>query len=549
MVMVNTTLKEMNAILRKSLSRKDYEELCLRYGIDLEGGGEYLNFDMSSDRVELSSKYSVAFLLGQLLGIKVHRSETVSSKSADITINSTYRPFVNVLYVKLDGRLGERMADLLMIQEKLDKVAGRDRKLAAIGMFDYSMIKFPIKYLEVKTEDVSFAPLGSDEEKTYKQILEDTEKGRQYGHLLDDKPIVWRQEDGKIFALPPVINAGFASLTEDTKSILVDITGTDHDSVNSLTKALMFNLQFFGAVSVMKPKYSNANITTNLKFKATSFVLSENEASRLLGVELSLKDIKSILSSLDYAVESAADGLAVTPPYYRQDITHQVDIVDDIMRVYGVDKIKADDNRVYTSGKFLQNAQAIELMRDVLIGFGYQELDLNIFTNEMYQFKKTGIDPSNYASFLGTKSAESTMARLNITPEALRFVSNNLHKRFPQKLFDIGFVVSKADTDVDFANKLRLCILSCGADTNISEIVVMLEKIINEAVGAGKVRLSDEKDLDGLSKMVIKGRGGVVYYGDVNIGALGEVHPRVLNEFGIELPVAFAEIHLDGLGL
>ncbi len=549
MVMINTTIKEMNALLRKNLNRDDYNELCFKYGIDLEGDGEYLNFDMSSDRIELCSKYSVAFLLGQLLGIKVRKSDAVTSKHADITIRNTERPFVNVLYVKLNSVLGGGVDELITIQDKLDKAAGRDRKLAAVGMFDHTKIKFPIEYSEAGKNEVKFAPLGSHGEKTYEQILEDTDKGRHYGHLLGKKPVVWRQKDGKIFALPPLINAGFASITEETKSIVVDITGTDRSSVNSLTKALIFNLQFFGEVSVLKPKYVDPKNDTHIDFKPERFFLYEKDVSELLGVEIPLKNVKDILMRFDYQIETMQGGLMVVPPYYRQDMIHQVDIVDDVLRAYGVNNIKTDDRRTYTPGRLLPNAAAIELIRDSIIGFGYQELDLNVFTNETYQFKKTGINPVDYASFLGTKSSESTMARSNIVPEALRFISNNLHKRFPQKIFDVGFVVSKADTDVNFVDKARLCMLSCGAEANMSEMVVMLEKLLNEAVGVGKLRLSDENDLDGLAKMIIKGRGGIIYYADKKIGVLGEIHPRVLNEFGIELPAAFAEVYMDELGL
>ncbi|MCL5009822.1 MAG: phenylalanine--tRNA ligase subunit beta [Candidatus Parvarchaeota archaeon] len=547
MVMINTTISEMNSILRKKLLRKDYEEVCLRYGIDLSGSGEYLNFEMSSDRMELISKYSVGFLLGQLLSVNVHRYETVTAKRADITINETHRPFVNLLHVKLNGKAGDVMDELITIQDKFDKTIGRDRRVAAIGMFDYAKLKFPLKYLEIDGKDVSFVPLNYSDKKTYKEILDETDKGRQYGHLLGSKPTAWVQKGGDIFALPPIVNADFSSLSSDSKTILIDVTGTDKDVVNALTKALIFNMQFFGEVSVLKPDYSSKRIETGIDFKQVPLFLKEKGIKDVLGVEISSGDIKSTLSRLGYQVSTVNGGLYATPPFYRGDVIHQVDVIDDIMRVYGLDKIKPDFSRKYTPGATLPGSQIIEIIRDTLVGMGYQELDLNIMTNESYQFNKTGINASDYASFVDTKNADATMVRINITPEALHFVSNNLHKKFPQKVFDIGFIVSKANTDVNFANEERLCLLSCGADSNMSEMIVALEKVIHEAVGDKGMRLEDSGDMEGFSKTVIKGRAGVVYYDGKKIGVLGEVHPRVLNEFGIELPASFAEIYLDKL--
>ncbi len=550
MVMINTTITEMNAILKKKLSRKDFESLCFRYGIDVEGGGEYLNFEVTSDRVEIISKFSVAHLLGQLLGVNLHRTEAVRYKKLEVAVKKTHRPFVNLLYVKLDEPAGKNLAELLTMQDKFDKTVGRNRNSAAIGLFDFSKLKFPIVYEQTEPSKVSFVPLGLSSEKNYSEIILETEKGRSYRELLEDKPIVWKQKGSEIFAMPPIINADFSSVTKDTKSLFIDITGNNRYAVNSLTKALMLNLQFLGEVSVIAPKYEVKDIDTGLDFKTNKFFLDTSNVSKLLGVEMSLKEMARILKSMDYGVLEEKSGIVVVPPFYRQDVIHQVDIVDDIMRFYGVENVTAIKPHSYTVGRKLANSNTLDNMVSLLIGFGYQELDLNVLTSEDYQFKKTKIKAENYAPLIGQKSGDITMARANLCGEMLRFLSNNLHKKFPQKLFDIGFVLARNNNaDVLFENRLRLSICYSDINSTMTELQGIIYKLLRDTFSDETIKIKKDASLDGFSDALIKGRSGLIYHGDRKIGVIGEIHPSVLNEFKIETPVSIAEIYLDSLGL
>ena len=548
--MINSTMDEMNFILRKKLSRKEYEEICFLYGIDLTGEGEYLNFELTSDRLELVSKYSLADLIASMRGFSVRRHGTVAYKKLDVSVKNTDRPFVNTLFVKLDEPIGGRIPELVGIQDKLDATIGRSRKNSAIGMFDYGKLSFPLVYKSVKPKDASFVPLGYNGEKTFRKILEETKQGEEYGKLITRDPSVWVQKDGSIVSLPPIVNADFASVTPDTKELFVDVTGMDRHAVNSVTKALIFNLQFFGSVSVVKPVYFSASLDTRLSLKQALFHINRDNISRILGIDLSLSKAAKMLERFGYEVKEEKDGsLAVLPPFYRQDVIHQVDIIDDIVRMYGVNNIPDTTLKTYTVGSRLQNSQSIDNIRDIMVGSGYQELELNVLTNESVQFAKTGIAATDYAPLLNIKSGEITMARANILPEMLRFLSNNLKKRLPQNLFDVGYVVRGADTDVLFENRLRLAIASCSKSSNVSDVIGVLRKVVSDTFGDSGLVVEEGGDAEGFSRMMIKGRAGTLKYNGMTVGVVGEVHPKTLNEFGIETPVSVAELYLDKFGL
>ena len=79
--------------------------------------------------------------------------------------------------------------------------------------------------------------------------------------------------------------------------------------------------------------------------------------------------------------------------------------------------------------------------------------------------------------------------------------------------------------------------------------MTVVRRVLSDTFTDAKPSFVKDDDLDGFSKMMIKGRAGFINYNGQNIGIVGEVHPKVLNEFGLEMPASVAEIYLDRLGL
>ncbi|HIP74344.1 MAG TPA: phenylalanine--tRNA ligase subunit beta, partial [Euryarchaeota archaeon] len=119
------------------------------------------------------------------------------------------RPFVAAAVVR-GVRLGEEgYEQLIQLQEKIMLTYGRKRRRVAIGTHNADMISFPVKYSAVDPESVRFVPLWETRELTLSEILEKTEKGREYAHLLDgfDKYPVIVDDNGRVISFPPIINS------------------------------------------------------------------------------------------------------------------------------------------------------------------------------------------------------------------------------------------------------------------------------------------------------------------------------------------------------
>lgn len=545
MVMLNYSLDEMNNAIGKKLKLEDYERIALKFGLDLESKAGELNFEVTSDRVDIVSKYSLASVFASQLGVSLRRHQHVKKEKSMAVAEKTERGFVNAIHVKLDDRIGEDLAEIISMQERLDKNIGRNRKKAAIGFFDYNKISFPVVYGEREESRVNFVPLGYSSKKTYREIVGEVKQGKEYAGLYGKKPVVWSDSRGDILALLPVINSNGYSVNEDTRELFVDITGTDKETVNAVTKILIYNLQFLGEVSQILVKYSSGARPSDFSLGVHRFYLNESAVESMLGVRIGIGKIKKMLSSLDYGIEPKGKDILVSPPFYRQDIMHQVDIIDDVMRVFGVEKIPAVLPHSYTDGEFLGSHYTSQNIREILAGFGYQEIDLNVLTNEKYQFGSTGIDARDYASLLPLKSGDVTMAGKNLFPELLRLISNNLHKKFPQRIFSLSNTVEKGTGDTIFENRQKLSVVACEKEANVTDILSIIKKTLKDSFLMEKISLDYTEGE--YSNAFIKGRAYTIYADGKQIGVAGEVHPKVLNAFGIELPIALAEIYVDRL--
>ena len=544
MVMLNYGIDEINKVIGKKLKLADYEKIALKFGLDLDEGENVLNFELTSDRTDIVSKYSLAHVFASQLGIKMKRNLSIGIEKEKVLVENTERKFVNVLRVVLDDKVGDDLNEILSIQERLDRNVGRNRKKSAIGFFDYEKILFPIKYCEIQKENVNFIPLGSSSSKNYNQIMKELKQATEYKDLIPKKPIVWIDRGNNIIAMPPIINADNYSINENTKELFIDITGIDKETVNAVTKILIYNFEFLGKVSIIQSKYKSNAISTGFSLETHRFYLNEDSIESVLGKRIKKEQAIQILSAMDYSINPLGRDIIVKPPFYRQDIMHQVDIIDDLMRSLGVENITEKVPHSHTEGSFLSNHYLIQNIKEVLVGFGYQEIDINALTNEKYQFGSTFIEGEDYVSLLQLKSGDVTMVSKYIFPELLRLISNNLHKKFPQKIFSVSEIVQEGSSDVTFKNRLKLSLVSCERDINITDTLSIIKKVLSDAFAIKSVSTNyvDKKYI----KTFITGRAYKILADGNEIGFAGELHPRVLNSFRIELPVSLAEIYIDG---
>jgi phenylalanyl-tRNA synthetase beta chain len=182
-----------------------------------------------------------------------------------------------------------------------------------------------------------------------------------------------------------------------------------------------------------------------------------------------------------------------------------------------------------------------DTVRDVMVGLGFQEVLTFSLVNKETLFGKMNLKGGEICEIANPVSTSWNSIRNWLLPSIMDFWRANLHVEYPQKVFEVGDVVAiddKEETGTRTEKKL-VCAVS---DRNVGyeDISSVLDAFLRNLGVAYSLKGKEHGSfIDGRSAEIIsKGR---------DIGIVGEIHPLVLNNWGIEKPVVAFEIDIDGI--
>ncbi|MEM0481122.1 MAG: phenylalanine--tRNA ligase subunit beta [Candidatus Aenigmatarchaeota archaeon] len=458
------------------------------------------------------------FLLGKYKELKIEKSE-VKVKAEKVEA----RPYFACFIVEGLELTEEDLKEIILFQENLHKFLGRDRKFVAIGIHDLDKIKGNIVYKEA-FPDEKFVPLTYEKEMSLKEVLEITDKGKKYGNLInkfEKYPAIYDEES--IISFPPILNSEKTKLTVNTKRIFVDITGTFEKAVEDALNLLIYFFSLYGKIKSLE-----LNGKEFPKIEEKVIVLDLNKVNKIVGLNFSSEEIKDFLSKAGLIAEIENSKIKVKIPFYRLDIFGERDVIEEIAIAYGYNNFEPRLPNLFTKGKIHKREKIEKRIREILIGLGFTEVLNTIFINknllEKCLIKEECLELENPVS------EEYSLLRNYLFPSLINFVSKNLDKDFPQKIFEIGYVVK------NLKEERRIAFLIASNETNLSELISYIKAFFNEL----KIDIKLEKfNFD----FLIKGRSGKIFANNEEIGFFGEVNPQVLENFGIKIPIAYCEIY------
>ena len=290
------------------------------------------------------------------------------------------------------------------------------------------------------------------------------------------------------------------------------------------------------------------------------------EVERILGLQLSAEEIVAILESLEFRCQRQGDIIRAAVPYYRLDVSIPADLIEEVARVYGYDRLPStllsDELPPQRRNLALEGE---ERTRDILVGCGLQEVITYSLTSLESIRKLTPgggeVDESQYLKLANPLSSEREYLRRTLMASLLETVRDNLRFRDRVAIFEIGRVyLPREDVGVQHAEPLlpeeprRLGVAMTGPRAERSWLTGTSEPM-------------DFFDLKGvvealLSRLGIKdyavhpaehptfhpGRTATLTISGAEVGVLGEVHPLVREAFDLpDQPVCLAEFDLEAL--
>jgi phenylalanyl-tRNA synthetase beta chain len=504
-------------------------------GSDVERVEEdHADVEFFPDRPDLFSPEGVARAMRGYLGIETGLpgyqvkpsgiSFTIDPKLADI------RPVLGAAVIKGVRFDDESIQSIMALQESLHWAVGRGRSKVAIGIHDLDTVRAPFHYI-ASPRTRRFVPLDFKEEMTMEEILDKHPKGRDYARIVRDFPLfpLITDDDDHVLSFPPIINGERTRVTMDTRNILLDTTGTDKRAVSVAVNIICTAMAEAGAEigSVTIGNEETPSLAPAIR------TVSVPECSRLLGIDLTAASMADLLEKMRFGAEPAGpEKVSVRIPCYRADIMHDWDIFEDVAIAYGYDRIQDLPPKTYTVGKPHPVQVSAGLTREIFCGLGYLEVMPFTLTSEEVVYRNMQRqDHPGVLRVMHPISIENTVVRTELLPLLLEFLTLNRHRELPQRLFSVGDVVDSCVTYQHAAG------VATHRDADFSEAYASADAVLHELGIEYTVRESADPAF-------IEGRRGDIVVENKKAGVFGEIHPAVLNAFGIEQPVAAVEIDL-----
>ncbi len=543
---INFSLKDLQKLIGKKITIDELQDLLSYAKAELE------DYDKSTDEVTaefgdtnlpyLWSTEGTARLIKGILGKEKGIPKLTINKSQDhklIVENSVtkIRPYIATFIAKgckVDDYL---IKQIIQLQEKLCETYGRKRKKIAIGVFNYSKIKFPLHYKAVQPNKIKFIPLGYKKEMDLNEILEEHPKGQEYSWILEgfERYPILIDDENKVLSFPPIINSNETGKIEEKDSdIFFDITGTDLESVLVVCNIFAQAMHDRGfKIFSVDVKYPNKKITTPFMFN-DSIKLKIESIKEILGLDLKEAEIKTLLEKQRYGYKAGK----VLIPCYRKDILHIRDVIEDIGIAYGYNKIEELPLTSYTTGSTSQLINFVDKIREIIVGLGFQEVMSQILSNKNLLYNKMEIDDFGTVELQNPTSENYSVLRTWIVPILMEFLSKNKHVEYPQNIFEQGTVTIKKEGKIIDYERIAALSISEKADyTKIKQTLDCLMRMLDM-----EYKIEETKH-----ESFIAGRVGRIIVNDKKVGYIGEINPKVIYNFNLEMPVIGFEINISEL--
>ncbi|SEA67480.1 phenylalanyl-tRNA synthetase beta subunit [Desulfuromusa kysingii] len=291
--------------------------------------------------------------------------------------------------------------------------------------------------------------------------------------------------------------------------------------------------------------------------KPIEIELSADKTRNLLDIDIDRNEIQRLLESigLKAGAGSCSDCLQVKVPSFRPDIEREVDLIEEIARLYGYDQIPvtmpvgAVDAKLPSLRQLLQKT-----LRQSMVAAGFSEA-INYSFVATDSISKIGISDqdsrSTQVKILNPLSEDQAVMRTSLVPSLLETVAKNLNYRSSDlRLFELRpvFLTQSSDQSVE---KLSLTAVMSGQrepegwSQNSQAVDFYDIKGVVEAVLSNAHIENVAFDPLVSQPYLHPGKSCQLRLGDQSLGFVGEVHPEILHKFGIEQPVYLFELDVE----
>lgn len=284
------------------------------------------------------------------------------------------------------------------------------------------------------------------------------------------------------------------------------------------------------------------------KLEDFSVVLNFNKTAKIIGQELPKETIKKILASLDIKINSVSDvGLGLTIPAYRVDVQREIDVIEEILRVYGYNNINFSKkfNASVSNSPRTEDYKVQNIVANQLTSVGFNEMMANSLTTPDYVELSEKLNADFNVIMLNPLSKDLSAMRQSLLFSGLEAISFNINRRNADlKLFEFGKSYHKFPSGYEEHKHLTLFITG----NRLAESWTNTQKVSDFFLFKGYVntilsRLGIEKTQNQPVESDVFAEGVAVVLGNETIVEFGTIKKSITKEFDIKQEVFYADFN------
>jgi phenylalanyl-tRNA synthetase beta chain len=383
------------------------------------------------------------------------------------------------------------------------------------------------------------------------KLLDGTEK------ILSDSDLVIASEE-KILALAGIMGGENSGITAETKKIVLECGSFDPVSIrktrvrlgiktdssdrfekgldpNLAEKTMARSIKIIETISEGESKLTGVIDIYPKPVKPWKIKLDLNYVNNLLGEKIPTKAVNTILKSLGLSIS----GKTITIPTFRIDLETQEDLIEEIGRIYGYEKIQTQIPAVaLQTAKMNSRNSFSRKVKNILVGIGFSEVYNYSFYSQK-DAKSAGLQGVKHLELENPMNPDQALLRTSLIPGILKNIKENLKNFKEFQIFEIGKTYFSGQIEKNILAGAVVLEKDAEADS-FYQAKGFLEALL-ESLGAENYIFESGK---GLPSLWHPARSAEIKINNNIIGQIGEVSPAILSNFDIEKRVAVFKIDL-----
>ena len=310
-------------------------------------------------------------------------------------------------------------------------------------------------------------------------------------------------------------------------------------------------------LKLLKDMNENITVTSSLtdvytkKYDTIKIDVDSNYISKRIGQEITADEIEKILTSLCFEVERNGENFKVTVPSYRatKDVTNKADIVEEVSRIYGYDKILPKTTLTEIEPVKEDATRALDYDIKKLLAEKYNMNEVHSYV--WYDTKLNNelkIKTQDNVKIVNSLNAEDSVLRYNMAPTMLNMVFSNLKNFDECNIFEIGHVFNYTFDNEPIKESKVLGMALASQTLDDEKLLFKLKDItetickINKNIKVEFVQNDTFKD-----NFIHPVNSFKILYNDITLGYIALVHPVVKDKISKKASIVIGELFIEKL--